>query len=223
MNVTEPVPASLRDVIAADLHRVRPLPPPGTRALWMLPLAAILLLAAPATFGPRGDVRALGWALSWGASTFQALIGILLVGWALRESIPGRSLPSAAIGAALSGALAFALLITFFTVERQRTGINPDGVLVVGAICLGFTIVSALPAVLLAALLAARALPLRPKISGALYGLGAGLMADAGWRLFCHFSVPTHVVPAHLGGVVVSTALGIFVAERLRRSLARDS
>ena len=42
-----------------------------------------------------------------------------------------------------------------------------------------------------------RAFPLRPRIAGALYGLGAGLMADAGWRLFCHFSNPAHVFGAH--------------------------
>ena len=29
--------------------------------------------------------------------------------------------------------------------------------------------------------------PLRPRLAGALYGVGAGLMSDAGWRLFCHF------------------------------------
>jgi hypothetical protein len=75
--------------------------------------------------------------------------------------------------------------------------------------------VSALPAVALASILAARAYPLRPAVAGALLGLGAGLMADAGWRLFCHFSEPAHVLSAHLGGVLLSMCLGAVMAKRL--------
>ena len=48
----------------------------------------------------------------------------------------------------------------------------------------------------------------RPLIMGVLFGLGAGLMADAGWRIFCHFSEPAHVLSAHLGGVLVSAMAG---------------
>ena len=71
----------------------------------------------------------------------------------------------------------------------------------VWGVCLTGTVVSALPALAVAGWLAARAFPLRPRLAGALYGVGAGLMADAGWRLFCHFSDPAHVFGAHtLGG-----------------------
>ena len=73
---------------------------------------------------------------------------------------------------------------------------------------------SALPAVVLANILAARAYPTRPRFAGALLGLGAGLMADAGWRLFCHYSEPAHVLSAHLGGVVVSMLIGVALATR---------
>jgi len=47
--------------------------------------------------------------------------------------------------------------------------------------------------------LAARAYPTRPVVAGALLGVGAGLMANAGWRLFRHFSEPAHVLSAHVG------------------------
>jgi len=66
--------------------------------------------------------------------------------------------------------------------------------------------------------LAARAFPLRPRLAGALYGIGAGLMADAGWRLFCHFSGPAHVLGAHTLGVIVTGLLGTVWATRLFRS-----
>ena len=78
----------------------------------------------------------------------------------------------------------------------------------IGGLCITGSIVSALPAVTFASLLAARAYPTRPAVAGALLGLGAGLMADAGWRLFCHFSEPAHVLSAHLGGVLVSMLVG---------------
>jgi hypothetical protein len=82
----------------------------------------------------------------------------------------------------------------------------------VGRICFVGTVVSALPLLGAAAVLAARALIVRPWSSGALYGLGAGLGADAGWRLFCHYSDPMHVFAAHTGGVLATTLIGVAVA-----------
>jgi hypothetical protein len=78
----------------------------------------------------------------------------------------------------------------------------------VSGLCFTWSAVSAWPAVAVAAVLAARAYPTRPAFTGALLGLGAGLMADAGWRLFCHFSEPAHVLAAHLAAVLASAAAG---------------
>ena len=83
-------------------------------------------------------------------------------------------------------------------------------------ICFAGTLAGALPPLLVSAWLVARAFPLRPAVAGALYGLGSGLMADAGWRLFCHFSDPAHVFGAHIAAVAVSAALGAQLAPRLR-------
>jgi hypothetical protein len=87
----------------------------------------------------------------------------------------------------------------------------------VGLLCLSGSAATALPIVALANVLAARAYPTRPLLIGVLSGLGAGLMADAGWRIFCHFSEPAHVLAAHLGGVVVSALAGAALAVTLRR------
>ncbi|HUQ88064.1 MAG TPA: NrsF family protein, partial [Vicinamibacterales bacterium] len=67
--------------------------------------------------------------------------------------------------------------------------------------------------------LAARAYPTRPAIAGALLGLGAGLMADAGWRIFCHFSEPAHVLSAHLAAVLMSTLIGSLAARYVKNTL----
>ena len=88
---------------------------------------------------------------------------------------------------------------------------------IVGLVCLGGSAATAMPVVALANVLASRAYPTRPLIMGALFGLGAGLMADAGWRIFCHFSEPAHVLSAHLGGVVASALAGAAIAFTLRK------
>ena len=57
---------------------------------------------------------------------------------------------------------------------------------------------------------------MRPATTGAMLGAGAGLMADAGWRMFCHFTEPSHVLSAHLGGVFASVVIGVLLTVTLR-------
>ena len=40
-----------------------------------------------------------------------------------------------------------------------------------------------------------------------------------GWRIFCHFSEPAHVLSAHLAAVIVSAIIGALAAVRLLRPL----
>jgi hypothetical protein len=42
-------------------------------------------------------------------------------------------------------------------------------------------------------------------------------MADAGWRIFCHFSEPAHVLSAHLAAVLASSVIGSLASVRLGR------
>jgi hypothetical protein len=65
------------------------------------------------------------------------------------------------------------------------------------------------------------ALPGQPWLAGALFGAGAGLTADASWRLVCPVSDVWHVVAGHGGAVLVLTAMGsvgAYVAARRRLS-----
>ena len=79
----------------------------------------------------------------------------------------------------------------------------------VWVLCLSGSAATALPVVALASVLVARAYPTRPAVAGLLLGIGAGVIADAGWRMFCHFSEPAHVLSAHLGGVAVAALAGL--------------
>jgi hypothetical protein len=197
---------SLRLAIASDLAPVAPLASPARRALPLVPLAALLLLAAPLTFEFR-DLTALGWRWSWGASLLQIVIGFAVVTLALRQAVPGRGWPTSAIALTVAAIVLLFAVITFGTWSASPVTLRRQW-WVVGAICAVFSTATALPVVVATALLANRAFPLHPRLTGGLAGLGAGLMADAGWRLFCHYSEPAHVLAAHFGGVVIAAAIG---------------
>jgi hypothetical protein len=214
--IDETAPPSLRSRIAADLAPVAPLQRPWIRAAAALPLGLLLLFAASTTFGLRGDAGRLGWTLTWGLSTVELALGMLLIGLALREAIPGRVWSPPALLASLGTALGAVVLITLGTWRVSPTRILNEPVGYVTRVCFSYTLLGALPVILLAGLLVARALPMRPQIAGALYGTGAGLLSDAGWRLFCHYSDPGHVLPAHLGAVAAATLIGALTGWILR-------
>ena len=215
--IDETAPSSLRDRIARDLTPVVPLRKPWLRAATALPLGILLLFAPPLIFGVRRDAMTLGWALTWGLSTIQLALGMLLIGMSLREAIPGRARSLRALAVSLAAALGAIVLITAATWRVSPTRILNESVAYVTRVCFGYTLLGAVPVILFVGLLASRAYPLRPVLAGALYGAGAGILSDAGWRLFCHYSDPGHVLPAHLGAVVAATVLGALTGLVLRR------
>jgi hypothetical protein len=210
-------PPALLDAVRQDLRPVTPLPAPRRRVMWLVPFALVLLVASVDLFGFRRDAPSLGLTLTWGASILELLLGLFLIAAALREAVPGTTLTRLTTGIAFATAAIAVLTITWLTWSFSPTRVNPRAVAYVWRICFGATIVSALPALAVSGWLVARAFPLRPRVAGALYGVGSGLLADAGWRLFCHFSEPAHVLGAHAAGIAVVCALGIALASALAR------
>jgi hypothetical protein len=208
------VPSELRARLAADYQPVRVLRPPWTRALAVLPLGAIALVAAPIAFDVRQDAGRLGWIGLWGFSLLQSAIGLVVVAAALRESVPGRAWSTRALLLWLTLPIVAVVVVTMASWQISPSMLR-GAWWVVWGLCFSGSAATALPVVALASVLAARAYPVRPALAGALIGLGAGLMADAGWRIFCHFSEPAHVLSAHLAAVVVSTVIGSLLALRL--------
>jgi hypothetical protein len=209
------LPEALRAAIAADLRPVRPLPSPGRRALALVPVALMLLFAAPTVFWLRLDAPVLGWWALWGMSAAQAVAGLVLIRVALDEAVPGRQRDGAGLAALGSAGVLFVVGVTLASASLSLVPLRAP--LVVGAMCFTGSVVSAVPLVGLAGVLAARAFPLRPAVAGALYGLGAGLVADGGWRLFCEFGAPSHVLVAHLGAVLAAAGCGSGLATLLGR------
>jgi len=206
----------LRARVAADYTVVRPLPSPAVRALAVTPFAILALLAAPTYFNVRADATALGWFFTWGASLVQVAAGFALITAALRESVPGRSWTPAQLAMWIIAPLLLVIAVTFASASVSALPLG-QGWWIVGLVCLGGSAAMALPIVALANVLAMRAYPTRPVIAGLLAGLGAGLMADAGWRIFCHYGEPAHVLSAHLGGVIIAAAAGAALPLTLKK------
>lgn len=215
--MTEQVPASLEATVKDDLRPVRRLASPLRRALWLVPLLFLTLVAASSIFTLRDDAGLLGWMMTWGTSAAQAAFALSLIVLAFHDAIPGRTVAGTAVVVVAGAVLGFSLALTLRTWSISPTMIVPHMVGWVGRICFTGTVLSALPVLVVAAVLASRAFVVRPWSCGALYGLGAGLGADAGWRLFCHYSDPVHVFPTHTGGVLATMVVGMVLAQLLAR------
>ena len=210
-------PKELRDAVQRDLRPTRPLRPPSVRALVLIPLAIAIVISVPGLRFFRSDMAAIGVVRAWGFSFGQAFAGLLIIVAALRESIPGRGLSRGAVAATIAIGLAIPFALLAVSASAYDVGPAPGHALEEGIGCFRVSAISAIPALLAAAFLAARAFPLRPALAGALYGLGCGLIADAGLRLFCEYTVPSHVVFGHGGAILGAMAVGAVVAKMLPR------
>jgi hypothetical protein len=206
-----PPPAALRDAVRGDLARVRPLRAPSVRALALAPLAAATLVCAVLLFSLRRDASLLGVSLTWGASAFQALLGVWLIALSLRDAVPGREVHLRALVTSIAIVLGFSAGLTLQTWRISPIGIRSAWAYV-STLCFVGTWITALPLLAGTVLLVARAFPTRPWSTGLLAGLGAGAAADAGWRLFCHFSQPAHVLLSHTAGMIAAGVAGAVLA-----------
>ncbi|HEV7785085.1 MAG TPA: NrsF family protein [Thermoanaerobaculia bacterium] len=218
------MPPELLAAVERGLAPVRPIASPARRVLALLPLGLALLVAIPAFWGGlRRNVSELGPMVAWGLSGLQALAGLLIVGAALREAVPGRELSARAVAATVGAALALFVGLTFLTESLVPPAAVPPGVFGRYAWeCFWMAAASSVPVLAAAVWLASRALPTRPALAGAIYGLGAGIMADAGVRLFCWVSSPAHVLLAHGGAILFLAATGAAAAtivERIKRRI----
>jgi hypothetical protein len=162
-------------------------------------------------------MAAVGFIRTWGFSIGQALAGLVIVGVALRESIPGRGLTRGAAIATFAVGLAIPFVLLMATASAYNIGPEQGKGFEEGISCFRVSAISSIPALIAAAFLAARAFPMRPGLAGALYGLGCGLIADAGLRLFCEYTVPSHVLFGHGGGIIAAMVVGAVVAKTIQR------
>lgn len=181
------MPALLANRVRVDIAPVKPLASPSRRVLALVPLALILFLGPPMYHHWRENLAQMPAWASWGISALAA--GLLL-----------------------------------FTCVSLTTAIvlptplrDPDPWARLAWECVAMELPFAIPSLVISAWLVARALPLRPALTGAAYGLAVGLMTDAGMRLYCWIDQPLHVFCGHGGTVLLSMLGGAAMAAWVER------
>jgi len=216
------VPASLLNHVRANFEPVRPLASPLRRMLALVPLAMLLFFGPPMYFSWRENLAQLpGWA-SWGMSALESLGGIALLGLALRQAVPGMTARPRWILLALAAAVLLFTCVSLATANVLSTPPdNPDSWTRLAWECVIDELMFAIPSLAISAWLVARALPMRPSLTGAAYGLAVGLMSDAGLRLFCRIDEPLHVFAGHGGAILIGTIGGALAATLIERAKYR--
>ena len=214
---SERPPSELRTRVEKDLRPVRPLPPPWRRALYLVPLALFLPALVHLTFGVRSNAGELGVPFLWAPSAAQWAAGLALLALALRESVPGEESSRRALHLGLGLVGLWLAAVAWGTWLRSPTLVPAELGLHYWRVCASWSAALGLPMLALGLLLAMRAFPLRPAVAGAICGLGAGLLSEAGWRTFCEVSLPLHILQAHAFGVLALTLLGALIGTALGR------
>jgi hypothetical protein len=203
--------ADLRAAVAKDLRPVRPLWPPSRRALALLPLAIAIVVGVPVVHYFRTDLGTLGFFRGWGLSILESLAGLAIVALGLRESVPGRALRIRALLLAAAIGLALPLVVYRVTTDTFTVGPRSWSEWRFGMACFRTSVLAAAPVLVASAFLIRRAFPLRPFAAGILWGLGCGLIADAGLRLYCEFTTLPHMVLEHFAAVVFAMIAGAII------------
>ena len=215
-------PEALMRVIAQDLRPVKPSPRPLRLALETAPIALLVSFLVLLAVGIRGDSGILGPLLTWGASAAQFTLAIVLVWVAAHESTPAGRLPKGTVYSAAVAALLVVVAITLSTFSISPVGstLRVAGALrvppwIMDLVCgIGSTVAGGI-LVLLFSWMFRNSLATRPTVAGALYGAGAGLAINAGWRIACPFSTLRHALGAHGTAIVATVLLGAFIGRFL--------
>lgn len=218
---------ALMQAIAQDLRPVRPSPQPLHLALRMVPFALLVSSLILLTIGPRHDLSVLGPLLAWGASAAQFALAIALVWIAARESIPGGRLPSQVVYSAAAAAFLVVVLVTLATFWTSpanepllRVPARVNEALrawpwIMGLACgIGSTVAGGV-LVLLFSRIFRNSLAIRATEAGALYGAGAGLAINAGWRIACPVSTLWHTLGSHGAALIATVILGALIGRFL--------
>jgi hypothetical protein len=213
--------AALQERIADDLDPVRPIQPVWRRTL-MVAVVATLVMAVT-VFGLklqlRSDMDMLPVWLGWGCTLLELLVGVLIIGLALRESVPGSSQPMGLVRTAVATGLAIQILVGITTwMHSPGMPIGSDW-FAKSVGCLAHDTTLVLPTLIITLWLVFRALPLRAPMAGLLGGVGAAITGDAVTHLLCPMSDLRHVLVWHTGAIFGFMALGWAVGllwERIR-------
>jgi hypothetical protein len=199
---TPTVPEDLRRAIGDDLQPIRPLAPVWMRALTAIAVAAtgLAIIAVIFKLTVRPDMGQIPMWLGWGCTAAQIVLGIVLIGMALREAVPGGGVPFGAAALVVGAGVVLQILVGVATwMHSPGMPYVADRAVATGIGCASHDIALGLPALAVTLWLVFRALPLRPCVAGLLGGTGAAVTADAVNHIICPMSDLRHVLVWHTG------------------------
>jgi hypothetical protein len=222
-------PEALMCAIKQELRPVKSSPRPLRLVLRMVPVALLVSSLVLFLMGLRGDLYLVGPLLGWGASLIQFGLAIAFVWIAGHESQSVDRLPRLVIYSAIVGASVVVALINLATFLRSPAGsalvrippaINEllrTSPWIMGFGCgIGSTVAGGI-LVLLFSWLFRNSLATRSTEAGALYGGGAGLAINSGWRIACPVSTLWHSLGAHGAAIIATVILGALIGRFLGR------
>jgi hypothetical protein len=204
----ESVPNGLREAVARDLAAVRPIHPAWMRTVVSVAVLAVVLAFTLASASLRSDIDQLPMWLSWGCSALQITLGVLLIGMALREAVPGAALPIGSIRWVAVTAVVVQVMVGIATAVYSPAIAVSGSSMATGVGCLSHESVVVLPTFAITLWLVFRALPLRAPVAGLLGGAGASVASDGVLHLICPMSDLRHVLVWHTGAVILFMAAG---------------
>jgi hypothetical protein len=196
------------------------------RTLQAMAVAALGLAVAITFFklSMRPDMDQIPMWLGWGCTAVQLGIGVLLIGLALREAVPGQSVPLPTVATALTVGILMQVLVGIATWMHSPGMAMPSGKgVAMGVGCAMHETALALPALAVTLWLVFRALPLRPSIAGLLGGAGAAVAADAVNHIICPMSDLRHVLVWHTGALLGLMLLGWAVGKSWEAAKFRNN
>jgi hypothetical protein len=171
--------------------------------------------------------------LTWGASAAQFVLAIALVCIAAHEGTPAGRLPRQVVYSAAVAASSVVVLVTLLTFSTSPSNESVHVSLwlmgfaghanktlrvspwIMHLVCgIGSTLAGGI-VVLLFSWVFRNSLAARPTVTGALYGAGAGLAINAGWRIACPVSTPWHALGAHGAAIIATAILGALIGRLL--------
>lgn len=206
----------LRERVTRDLRPVRPLLRPWQRAALLAPAVLLAAAAAPAVLGVRFDLAQLGPWLAWGGSAVELAFAVMLIAASLREAVPAQMVPRSTAAWLLAAAAATTAVLAVTTNIVSPEPQVRDETFRSWAFCWQGAVLVGAPLLLAILVFIVRGLPARPALAGALAGMGAGAAVDGGWRLYCSYSAPAHVLPSHGGAVLALTLVGVLAGTIVR-------
>ncbi len=216
-------PEDLLREVSRDLAPVKPPPLPLRLALRVVPLALLASLAVLALIGLRRDAAVLGPLITWGVSIAQVGLAVLLVWIAARESTPSRRLPANLVWFSITASCLIVVAVTLWTFVESPPPV-PSGhpAWIAGIVCGGGATVAGVLLVTALTWFFRHSLAAHPALAGSLYGAGAGIAVNAGWRLACPISTPWHSLGAHGAGIAVTALLGAMAARLIANRATRQ-